>query len=546
MTLDFARSLPAATGTNVRGEQADTSWLYLLPTLELGAVVVIGSAPPGTLKALEALSSTLTLVQTGDSRDAPREAGLIYVAGGSVPRALRDPAIRGRLAATVESGGAVYLAPGGRRARRAAPALARSLGAKASILVGTGGGSPTSRAAGNPVVWAVPAQAEATVAMPRLVRRAAGFAARRARRMLRRKSADSTRVSEPDSSLGVERIGGIEGLDAAGRGLLVTSSAEGDPGAAPPYLLAAARAAGFPLSPHGWRLAPPRGYRSQKVIFFARSGDDGTVVIKLTQDPAFNDLLDNEADALEALGGVAPEDGPAIPELHFRARHADLSIVAQSALEGRPFVQGASPVEWDADAAAVAAAITTLGLRTAHPAGPDVGDALGEIADGFARVYDASAAERAALAAAADEIAGLGRDLPLVFMHGDATVFNVLIGGDHRVGLVDWENAERHGMPLWDLFHFLQVHSAWQAGAAGARYTPKSYMRQVGPGADVAHTEATSGYCTALGIPPAAVAPLRLLWLARHSVREARQLPAPQLGEGLYHRILRALLEQSD
>ena len=545
MTLDFARSLPVATGTNVRGEQADTGWLYLLPTLELGAVVVIGSAPPGTLKALEALSSSLTVMSARGGGDAPQAAGLIYVAGGSVPRASRAPDTQRRLAAAIESGGAVYLAPGGRAARRAAPALARSLGADTCVLVGTAPESATTEATGSPIAWAVPGHAEAIVAMPRVARRVAGFAARRARRILRRRSADSTRVSELGSSLGAERIAAIADVDPAGHGLLVSPSPDGDPGAAPPYLLRAAREAGFPLSPRGWRLAPPRGYRSQKVIFFARSGDGRTVVIKLTQDPAFNALLDNEADALELLGGAVPDDDPAIPELHFRARHAGLSLVAQSALEGRPFVQAASPTGWDADAAAVTAAISALGARTAHPAGPDAGEALDEMVDGYARVYGPPAEERASLAVAVAAIAELGRDLPLVFMHGDATVFNVLIGADRRVGLVDWENAERHGPPLWDLFHFLQVHSAWQAGATGARYTPRSFTRQVGPGADAAHTEATSAYCAALGVPADAVAPLRLLWLARHAVREARQLPASRLGEGLYHRILRDLLEQS-
>lgn len=564
MTLEFARSLPVAPGSNVRGEQADTSWLFLLPTLELGDVVVIGSAPNGTLKALAPLSSRLTVsrptplmrrriralgpdaveIEPPPPGGTPAgAAGLIYVGAGSLPRVCGDPATCRRLATTIEAGGAVYLAPGGRRARRAAAALTGRLGVETCVVVGTPRGTAAGAGVpGDPVAWVVPAQAVAAVPVPPIVRLTLGFAVRRARRVLRRASADSARVSEPDRSLGVERIAGIEELGGGGRGLLLRSAGDGEPDTTPAYLLAAAGAARFPLSGHGWRLAPPRGYRSQKVIFFVGGSGEPTVV-KLTQDPAFNVLLDNEADALEAFGESALEDGPAIPELHFRARHAGLTLVAESALDGRPFVQGASPAEWDEDAAAVATAITTLGRQTSHPAGADVGDALGEIVGQFAALYRPPAGEHAALVSAASALAELGPALPLVFMHGDATVFNVLVGAEGRIGLVDWENAERSGMPLWDLFHFLQAHAAWQAESSGARYTPRTFVDQVVGPAATRHTEVTDAYCAAVEVPTGAVGSLRRLWLARHAVREARQLPPARLGDGLYHRMLSAWLK---
>lgn len=576
MTLEFARSLEVEPGSNLRGEQADTSWLFLLPSLDLERTVIIGSAVPGTLRALASLSSALVVV--GPSRTTQRRlqalearrsgsgtitirpdlpAGdrpaLVHIDAASAAAAVRDPRAIEWLTASLAQGASVYLAPG-RSNDRASLTLAARLGAGSRVELGAAEVSLSGRdrsATGSPgavVVWTVPSAGTSARSdrLPRplrvlssVVRRLAPGAAGR------RRAAAAARVSEPDRAFGVAAFGSLS--DPAprceGAGMLLSAADGRHAGSLPAYLLAAGRATGFPLSEHGWRLAPPRGYRSQKVIFFVRSASGRQVVVKLTQDPAFNVLLDNEAAALARLGELgltrAPH-GPRVPELCLHTAHGGLTIVAQTALQGRPFVERAARQRFSASAGAVAASLTTLGARTKATAGADLGEALLETVDRFTSLYGAAAPERTLLETAARDLGELAGELPLVLMHGDATVYNVLIADDKTVGLVDWENAEARGMPLWDLLHFLQSHRAWQVEGGGGRYTMRSYADQFlrDPEEGAAEARAIAAYCAAVGVPAEARAPLRRLWLARHAVREARQIPPSRLGRSLYRRLL--------
>jgi aminoglycoside phosphotransferase len=545
MTLDFARGLPVAPGSNVRGDQADTTWLFLLPSLELGETLVVGSAPAGTLKALEPLSTELTSGAGGERGTGP--PGLLYVSGGATGKRWTDEGVRARIAETIAGGGAVYLAPPRLGLGRRADELLGELGISTCVVLGTGGTDEALRISGDqrPLAWMIPAQAGgAGSPLPPVLRRGLSALRRRAGRLLRGRGGSAAgRVSEPDRALGVERIAAPGSLD--GRAGLVLRT--GGDAALPAYLLEAAATAGFPLDPGGWRLAPPRGYRSQKVIFFVRTADGRPAVVKLTQDPAFNPLLENEADALEALAEADLSGIPSIPELHFRARHAGLSIVAESALTGAPFPQRSLAGAWSADSESVVAALTSLGERTARPGGGDVGAALEQVVAQYASLYEPPPAERERLRAAASGLGELGAELPVVFMHGDATVFNVLVDSAGRAGLVDWENAERAGMPLWDLFHFLHSHDAWTAEASGTAPGDGWLDDPLGTGGAAASPslDAIGAYRTALGVPEAAVEPLQLLWMARHAVREARQLPRERLGESGYRRLLAGRLARS-
>ena len=55
----------------------------------------------------------------------------------------------------------------------------------------------------------------------------------------------------------------------------------------------------------------------------------------------------------------------------------------------------------------------------------------------------------------------------MVFQHGDPGVWNLLITPDGRPAFLDWEAAEHHGMPVWDLFY-----AARSVGIAGQFHVP--------------------------------------------------------------------------
>ena len=568
MTLDFARSLRVEPGANRKGEQADTSWLFLLPSLELESVAVVGSASAATLVSLSALCPRvrvvapsprmrmrmrrLPAVEVGDARaslapgpgTAPPE--LVYMSPGAAARLAAAEPVRQWLGGVLDAGGSLYVAPSreGRHAN-AASTLAERLGIRARVVVGLRPGETAARSAQAPAAWVIPAVPPA----PGRWRRAAlrGLRATRllaSRASRRSASGASSRVSEPERSLAVERVEDLEPGAAPGAGVLMRATTELSTGHLPRYLSDLGDACGVPLDPSTWRLAPPRGYRSQKVIFFARAAGGAELVLKLTQDGRFNELLENEAHALQALAPAGVADALSAPAVVFGAPHGRVKVLAEEAIAGRPFVHVSESGPRCEHARAVTRALTALGARTAVPA-HGVEQALLEVVAHYERLYGPPAPVRDALAASARRLGRLEPRLPLVFMHGDATVYNVLVGEGARVGLVDWENGEPAGLPLWDLLHFLQAYAAWSAERAGVRYGPKRFRAQFlqGEGLEPLRGAALAAYCSELDLPEEAVQPLLHTWLARHAVRQARELPPRKLRSGYYHRLLAQAVE---
>ncbi len=533
MTLEFARSLPVEVGANLRGEQVDSCWVFLLPALHLEQVVIVGEAPPGTAAALAAIAAD---VSTPGPRAPLADAQLVYVGRGVVPSLARDGARVTRLRATLDGGGAVYFEAGARR--RDLRAVIGGLAVGGEVILAAGAATVSASSSGR-AGWRVPST--------RLVagtRHRGEVALRLARAALARALGSSVsrggqRVSEAQAALGVRSVRNVEPCPASGEGLLLHG---GEPGALPAYVRDVAAAGGVALEDDGWRIAPPRGYRSQKVIFFVRAADGSAAVVKLTQDRRFNELLDNEARALEALVRIAPGKGPRVPRLLFTGAHAGLSVVGEEALAGRPFVQVARAGGESPDAAAVAASITDLGAATRRPAG-SVTEALTQIGDAYVELFRPSPRVASRLREAQRTLAALGSDLPVVFMHGDATVLNVLVDGDREIGFVDWENADAAGMPLWDLMHMLVTHHVWSEERAGRRARPADVAAALCAGRrlDPLRTTAVAHYVDEVGVPADAVAPLRLTWAARHALRDARQLRSNALQTSFHHRLLTTL-----
>ena len=116
-------------------------------------------------------------------------------------------------------------------------------------------------------------------------------------------------------------------------------------------------------------------------------------------------------------------------------------------------------------------------------------------------------------------------DLPLVVEHRDLSPWNVLIDDQGRLGVLDWESAELQGLPGLDLPYFL-THWALAADGALDDRRLESYHRsrtdRTPTGSVIAACE--HRYCTALGIDPAALRPLRILAWVVHALSEHRGL----------------------
>lgn len=107
-----------------------------------------------------------------------------------------------------------------------------------------------------------------------------------------------------------------------------------------------------------------------------------------------------------------------------------------------------------------------------------------------------------------------GLTLPLVWMHGDYKVENVMYDPDTRqiTGVIDWEHAIFPGLPLLDALFLLVFNRI----ARGSHHVEAIDALFAGDQADELESARLTRYCSAMQIPPRAMRALNALFLAHH------------------------------
>ena len=113
--------------------------------------------------------------------------------------------------------------------------------------------------------------------------------------------------------------------------------------------------------------------------------------------------------------------------------------------------------------------------------------------------------------------------LPLAFEHGDLSHPNIMLLKDGRPGVVDWELAEPHGLPAYDLFFFLTYvafasHNARKRGDHLAAFQAAFFGRAAWARPYVA------AYARRLQLPAHALTPLFVLTWARYMTSQLMRL----------------------
>ena len=536
-----------APGTNRRGEVLGAAWTLLLPALELREVVCLGVPGPRTLATLARRASRVTVLSAGrgERRRARRliaRAGLANVEVVAAADAAGIAAVD--LALVAGRSGARYA-----ERLAALPAQGWSLFAD----VGRGGGRDAAlvaalRARGRPpaLLWLAVAGGEvelaaglddeATIAVLRRPPAAVGGGGpgRRVRALARR--------ARPGGRT-TERCGALLAAGEAPRGA----------GIAPPaYVRAIAAAATTPVDGCRVGLMAPSDYPSRKAVMllFPGEADEPRWVVKLTRDAAFNDRLENEWRALTVLAGAGIGDGATVPRPAFLGHHAGLAVLGETALHGVAFRRRTTG---DADCPFARAAtdwLLALGAATVarRATTTEVAGALRRLLARFAELYRVTDAEHALLADQVEALAAGAHALPLVMQHGDPGTWNVLVTPDGRPAFLDWEAAERHGMPLWDLFYFARSFGVTVARAAGTRSSLTAFAEQYLADSPLSRRLAADveRHCADIGLDRGLVGPLfHLCWVHR-ALKEAMRLPPGELERGRYIRLLRLCIDRRD
>jgi Phosphotransferase enzyme family len=527
-------------GSNRRGEALGASWTLLLDDLALGHVACLGVPAERSLRTLVRRARTVTLVCADGAeyrrtrRRLPRRGfeGVDVISAAGV----------GRLGAID-----LMVVTNSRWARRAAAdgELARVLGRCGAVfaqLGDIGTAVPMSLPPGRPAValWLGVVDGEVT--------RAAGLDDQVAIALLCRPDAAQATIPRRLSTGGRARL--REHVATLTSAALLPAQ----PGApVPAYVRDIAAAAGETVEGFRVALTAPGDYPSRKIVLalLAPGAQGPSYIVKLAHDAALNDRLENEAVALRALEAAGIADPATVPRGAFFGHHAGHAVLGQTAIAGVPFRQATSATPDCPAARATVAWLTELGARTADRSvaePPQVAAALDRLLARFAQLYGPSGAERDALAEQIAAVAASRRSIPLVFQHGDPGTWNLLMTPDGRPAFLDWEAAELHGMPLWDLFYFARSVGVGVARASGTRGSLEAFSREFLPDGPMSRTLAQDAerYAVRIGLDPRLIGPLFLTCWMHRAIKEAATLAPERLGQGRYVRLLRLCLRHRD
>jgi hypothetical protein len=541
--LERTRATTFVPGTNRRGQAFGASWTLLLDDLALGHVVCLGVPGEPSLRTLLLRGLTVTLVCAdrqsqrrtrrrldrrglGRIRLVPATAvgrlgtiDLMFITG---PEWARRAAAEAELARALERCDVVYAQFGD--IGRAVPASLPADRGKVALWLGMRGGE---------------------------VSRAAGLTDQAAIELLRRPPAAQAAVLSRLSPRALARRTGLR--EHVGTLTCAASRAPEAGAPTPAYVRDIAAAAGETVEGFRVALTAPGDYPSRKTVLalFAPREEAPRYVVKVAHDVALNNRLENEARALRALAAAGVADPAAVPRAAFFGHHAGHAVLGQTAIAGVPFRQATSATPDCPAARAAVAWLTELGARTADRTVAEpvhVAAALDELLERFAGLYGPSGDELAALADEIAAVAASRRPFPLVFQHGDPGTWNVLVTPEGCPAFLDWEAAEMHGMPLWDLFYFARSAGIGVARAAGTRGSLEAFARQFLPDGPTSRALAqdVERYVERIGLDHALVGPLLLTCWMHRALKEAATLAPERLAHGRYVRLLRLCLRHRE
>lgn len=559
--LDTTLSTKFIPGTNLSDDLACADWRFLLPTFPLDNLLFLGTPSVANLCVLSAIGGRVIVASSNrqhlyDLQQAsqqqgiknlqlvhveqfarlpfsPRTMGLIWLTGGKeVPSPVRSPDILAELERLLQPDGVVYFEVKG--------IINNLLGRRASKAFSRHG------FASRQLFWQTPHSGEMRTAVP-LGDNAIGrhffahvlYGQSPKKRVL-------SRLGELSSRLGLLPYVSLR------RGVLLhRSPTNGRSKQAPPYLVSLARKAGIDLSQHRCGLSARGNYNSNKVVFYLFEPSKRTpdVVVKMTRFPEFNHRLEHEYRTLSLLterGYVGPET---FPQPLFLDYYNNLALLGLKAVNGQPFRKRTQanvhcPIARDAINWIIQLGAASANCTLATP--KKVSDILTNLFTQLTGIYPLTENEKAFLLS---QIAALGNartPIPVVFQHGDAGAWNIVVSDDNRVTFLDWEAAEPQGMPLWDLFYFLRSFATWVSRRQGNRDTLASVDRLCLTPSPLSalQTEATERYCEQVGVGKHLVEPLfYTCWLHR-ALKESILLPADSLQESHYFNLLRLCIQR--
>jgi hypothetical protein len=268
----------------------------------------------------------------------------------------------------------------------------------------------------------------------------------------------------------------------------------------------------------------PRSVSKVVLLAFAEPEDAPVVAIKAPRVPEAAEGVRREADVLEhldsratagVLGSLGSRGTAGVPRLLFRRERDGVPMIVETALAGRPLEGLIDAGNFAAWAERATDWLAGLGRGSSLQSAAHWREAIVEPAlQRFERAFGGVADPGLLRAGAA--IARRVGDLPSVPEQRDFGPWNVLVGSDGGLVVLDWESGEAEGLPALDLLYFLS-YSAFSADRARSReQRVAAFVRSLDGSSATGMVRRSSleRYARIMGLDPASLAPLRaLVWL---------------------------------
>jgi aminoglycoside phosphotransferase (APT) family kinase protein len=237
-----------------------------------------------------------------------------------------------------------------------------------------------------------------------------------------------------------------------------------------------------------------------------------------------------------------------IPRPLFSGSHRGLALIAQTKVPGESFAKLTSATAECPVAARALDAIHALTVSSAQGAsGSQHAQAIQELLRKFQETYLPESELWQAAQDALQQLRAIER-VPTVFLHGDPEPQNLIVGVNGDIALIDWENAEIEGPPLWDHFSFLISYARFSLERSGVRPTSAAVAHRLFLSSSWSDwvMRSTRTLTERLQMPETAIEPLLILHAAVMSVRELWRLPVGRLGKGVWIRWMGELVRCRD